>query len=66
LRPRRSTVEGEVNARYADADRERTGRVVAGVARLEVKFIVHARNDDVRVDGVDRETGLVLFVARER
>src|SRR5207249_3252933 len=50
----------------AHTGRERTGRVVAGVAGLQVDVVVGAGGEDVRPVRVDRHRGLVLLVLRER
>src|SRR5439155_27039897 len=66
LGPGGTGVEGEVHTGGADARGERTRRVVAGVARLEVDVVVGAGGEDVRLVRVDRDRRLVLLVLRER
>src|SRR5205807_5386507 len=62
LCPGVAIIEREVDAGDADAGRERTGRVVAGITGLHIDVLVRARDEDVRSIGVDRERRLVLLV----
>ena len=62
LRPCATTVERKVDAGGTDAGREGASRIIARVAGFQINIVIRARDEDVRMIGIYRQGGFILFV----